>query len=236
MTERDIEVEGKSLVIKTDGRVVRSPVPADIDPKMFRHVVAAVDMLYRRDGVIPTEAEIMRQWEGFSKKAVHESMASQEMKDALSLRGVDWEPKMGLSALQLNAILLLQDPTDPRSTRARLADIGVSMSTYRAWMRNRAFAEHMNSQAEANLGDAVQMAINRMISQAETGDMRAIEKVLEVSGRYNPQQTELQNARTILSIFFEELEKHADTDVIRSVLEGVQARTRAITIMQSIKE
>lgn len=235
MTERDIEVEGSSLVIKTDGRVVRSPVPAELDPKMFRHIVAAVDMLYRQNGVIPSETEVMKHWEGFSRKAVQVAMASTEIQTALSFRGIEWDVKLGLTPLQLSALLILQDPTDGRSTKAKLNEIGVPMAQYRGWMRNPSFAKQMNQQSELNLGDSVQMAINKMIANAESGDQRAIEKILEISGRWNPQQQEVQNLQTVLSIFVEALEKYATPEVLRSVQEEVQKKTRMMSIMKSLE-
>lgn len=236
MTERDFEVEGQTLVIKSDGRVMRSPVPPEMDPKMFRHIVAAVDMLYRRDGVIPSAQAVLKHWEGFTPKAVNLAMGSEELKDALLLRGIQWDAKLGLSALQLNAILTLQDFTDGRSTSAKLRTIGVTMPQYRAWMRNPLFAQQMSRESENNLADSVGMALNRLIGNAEAGDQRAVEKLLEISGRYNPQAQELQNAQQVLQIFLESLERHASPEVLRSVHEDVQKKTRSLMIMQSIKE
>lgn len=236
MTERDFEVEGNELVIKTDGRVVRSPVPQELDPKVFRHIVAAVDLLYRQTGAVPSEKDVLRHWEGFHPKTVQIAMASDEIRDALQIRGIQWDVKLGLNAEQLNALLLLQDPTDLRSTSAKLKDIGVPMARYRAWMRNPGFAKQMTQQSEANLGDAVQMALNKLIGNAEAGDMRAIEKILEISGRWNPQQTEVENARQVVMIVLEALEKHASPEVLRSVMEEVQGKTRNLSVMQAIKE
>ena len=234
MTDRDIEVDGQSLVIKTDGRVVRSPVPPELDPKVFRHIVAAVDMLYREAGVIPDENAVMASWEGFSRKAVQIAMASEEIRDALSARGIEWDVKLGLTALQLNALLILQDPTDARSTSAKLKDIGVSMSQYRAWQLNPGFKKQMTQQSEKNLGDAVQMAINRMIANAEAGDNQAIKMIFEMSGRHNPQQQAVQNAEQVIRIFIEALEKHASPEVLRSVQEEVMQKTRSLTIVSSM--
>lgn len=236
MTERDFEVEGQTLIIKSDGRVMRAPVPPEMDPKMFRHITAAVDMLYRRDGVIPTADAVLKSWEGFPRKAVELAMGSEELKDALALRGIEWDSKRGLTSLQLNALLILQDFTDARSTSAKLKTIGVTMPQYRAWMRNPLFAQQMAKESEHNLADSVGMALNRLVGNAEAGDQRAIEKLLEISGRYNPQAQELQNAQQVLQIFLEALERHASPEVLRSVHEDVQKKTRSLVIMQAIKE
>ena len=234
---RDIEVDemtGK-LQIVTDGRVVSSPVPRGFDPVEFRHIVAAIDMLYRRNGVLPTEEEVLATWT-FKKKTVQRAFQSEELKSALTLRGIQWDPKDGLTQQQLNTMLLLQNPSDMRTTEKKLESIGVSMTQYRAWMRNPLFKSQMEQQAEHNLGDSVQMAINKLIANAEGGDIQAINKVLEISGRWNPQQQEVQNARTVLTVFIEALERHASPEVLRSVMEEVQGKTRMLSITSSIKE
>lgn len=236
MTDRDIDVEGQSLVIRTDGRVVRSPVPPELDPKVFRHIVAAVDMLYRESGVIPDENAVMASWEGFSRKAVQIAMASEEIRDALSARGIEWDVKLGLTSLQLNALLILQDPTDARSTNAKLKDIGVTATQYRAWMLNPGFKKQMTQQSEKNLANATQMALNRVIANAETGDMQAIKLILEMNDRHNPQAQAVHNAEQVIRIFIEALEKHATPEVLRSVQEEVMSKTRSLSIMQSIQE
>lgn len=233
---RDIEVDELTggLKIITDGRVVSSPVPRGFSPEEFRHIVAAVDMLYRRNGILPTEVEVLASWGKFKKKAVQTAFLSDELKKALSLRGIQWDSKDGLTQQQLNAMLLLQNPSDMRTTENKLSSIGVSMTVYRAWMRNPLFRAQMDQQAELNLGDSVPMALNKLIANAEAGDGRAIEKLLEITGRWNPQQQEVQNARQVLTIFIEALEKYASSEVLHSVMGEVQQKTRLLSITSSV--
>lgn len=234
---RDIETEGRELVIATDGRVERSPVPDDFSPTMFRHIVAAVDVLYRRNGQIPTVAEVVKDWEGFSAKVVGKAFATEELKAALRIRGIEWNQKAGLTEEQLYALTILQDPTDRRTTKAKLQDIGVSMGKYQAWMRNPVFSGYMNTQAEHNLAGAVQMAINKMVGNAEAGDQRAIEKLLEISGRWNPQQQEIQNARTVVLTFMEVIQSEIDDkELLARIMTKVRGKMDALTIVQSLKE
>lgn len=234
----DVEVDGRELVIKKDGRVRRSPVPDDFSPTAFRHVVAAVDMLYRRNGRLPTIDEVTKEWEGFTRKTVQKAFAAPELREALSIRGIEMSFKAGLTPEQLYAITILQDFTDRRSTKTKLEEVGIPIAKYRAWMRNPAFAGAMTAQAEDNLGDSVQMALNRLIANAESGDMRAIEKLLEMTGRWNPQQQEVQNAKTIVLTFMEILQEELAGDVprLRRIMDRVQAKMTALTITNGIKE
>jgi len=235
---REIELEGRELVIATDGRVRRSPVPDDFSPSMFRHIVAAVDVLYRRNGMLPTPGEVVKEWEGFELKTVRKAFASKEIKEALSIRGIEWSKKAGLTEEQLYALAILQDPSDRRSTKARLDELGIPMSKYRAWMRNPLFAGYMSQQAEANFEDSVQLAINRMIANADSGDQRAIEKILEMSGRWNPQQQEMQNARTVVLMFMEVIQSELadDKERLARIMTKVRGKLDAISITNSLKE
>lgn len=234
---RDIETEGRELVITTDGRVVRSPVPDDFSPTMFRHIVAAVDVLYRRNGQIPTVNEVVKDWDGFNAKIVGKAFATEELKAALRIRGIEWNQKAGLTEEQLYALHILQDPTDRRTTKSKLEDIGVSMAKYRAWMRNPVFSGYMNTAAEHNLQDSIQMALNKLVGNAEAGDQRAIEKVLEISGRWNPQQQEIQNARTVVLTFMEVIQAEIDDkELLARIMTKVRGKMDALTIVQSLKE
>lgn len=232
----DIEVSGRELVIKTDGRVRRSPVPDSITPAVFRHIVAGVDLLYRRTGAMPTVNEVTSSWEGFDKKTVQKAWVTPEFKAALEIRGIAVDAKQGLTAEQLYAITLLQDPTDRRTTRAKLEPVGIPIGKYRAWMRDPLFAKAMTEQAEQNLGDSVQMALNKLVANAESGDQRAIEKILEISGRWNPQQQEVQNARTVVLTVMEVIQTElADNpDALNRILERVRGKMTALAITKEI--
>lgn len=231
-----MEVEGRELLITTDGRVKRSPVPDSFSPAMFRHIVAAIDTLYRRNGMIPDVNDVCKEWEGFDHKVVKKAYASPELKEALAYRGIELDMKAGLTGEQLYAITILQDPSDKRSTKARLEAVGIPVGKYRAWMRNPLFSAAMNQQAEHNLGDAVQMALNRLVGNAEAGDQRAIEKILEMTGRWNPQAQEIQNARSVVLTFMEALQKHAPPEVLKLVLDDVSAKMQTVSIVQGLKE
>ena len=234
----DITAEGRELVIKKDGRVKRSPVPDGFSPQMFRHIIAGVDLLYRRNSKVPTINELTASWEDFDVKVVRQAWSTPEFKEALAIRGIEFDSKVGLTAEQLYAIQILQDPTDRRTTKARLEQVGIPIGKYRAWMRNPVFARAMSDQAEQNLGDSVSVAINRLVANAEAGDHRAIEKILEISGRWNPQQQEVQNARTVVMTVMEVIQEELsdDKEKLDRILSRVRGKMTTMSIVTSLKE
>ena len=236
MSDRAFEVEGDKVLVVNDGRVVASPVPEGISPAMFRHILGAADLLYRKLGMLPSVDQVVNTWTKFDRVVVSRVFTAPEFEKALALRGIHIDAKAGLTAEQQYAITILQDPTDARATSTKLKDIGVSMAKYRAWMRDPLFSSLMSSQAEQNLVDAIPTVLNRLVSNAEAGHVGSIDKILEMTGRWNPQQQEVQNAKTVVLIVMEALQKYAPPEVLRSVLDEVQKNTQVLTITQGLKE
>lgn len=235
--ERDIETSGRELIIKHDGRVRRSPVPDGFSPAMFRHLIAAVDLLYRRNGAIPTINDVMTLWPEFEKATISRAWATEEFKVALSYRGIELDIRQGLTAEQLYAIQLLSDPSDRRTNKARLETVGIPIGKYRAWMRNPVFHRALAEASEQNLGDGVSTALNRLLAAADAGEAWAVNKVLEISGRWDPAQKEQQNARTVVMLMMEVLQtKVKDKELLKEILDEVRSRQTSLTIVQSLRE
>lgn len=214
--------EDDIVVIREDGRVRRSPVPEGFDKAVFRDILAAVDVLYRRNGVFPTLDETYKSWPKISKKTYSKAFATEEFKKALELRGISVEENPGLSPEQSRAILILANP-DGRTLQSKLKQIGISQPKYQAWMRQPIFAETLRLRSEQNLGDSIPVALNALVANADKGDQRAIEKLLEISGRYNPNQIEAQNAKQVVLVMVEAVLKHvSNVDEKKAILAEVE--------------
>lgn len=231
----DFEVVDREIEIKTDGRVERSPIPQGVDPSTFRHLLAAIDLLYRLNAAFPSVDQIRARWD-FDLGWVREMLTTPELKKALAIRGIELDLKAGLSYEQLQAITLLSNPDDRRTESAKAASAGISMPKLRAWKRNPQFSAALAQQAEHNLADAIPLALNRLVSKADEGDLRAIEKVLEITGRHDPNMKEVQNARTIVLTFMEVLQSELDAEVLKRVMDKVQGRMQVMSITQGLKE
>lgn len=224
------------LVVHEDGRVRKSPLPDGIDPNTFRNALAAVDVLYRREGVFPTIDEVYKSWPKITRKTYSKIFVTSEFEQALELRGITKHPNLGLSEEQSMAILLLSDPTDRRTTSTKLKQLGISMPKYQAWMRQPLFSQTLRQRSEQNLGDSIPVALNRLIGNAEAGDQRAIEKLLEVSGRYNPAQVELANARQVVLRLVEiVLSRVTDQDIRNQIMADLTDTMSDVTEIKEIE-
>lgn len=212
-----------SVKVHHDGRVRVAPLPRGIDPQVFKDALVVVSTMYGRDGIFPTVQEARAYHKRITSTAWAKIYSTPEFKQALELRGISMDPIDGLSPQQMLAIEVLANPVDRRNTETRMKAIGVSMTTYRAWMRNKLFSSLIAEKAEQNLGDSISVAMNRLVANAEAGDQRAIEKVLEISGRYNPAQIEQANAREVILAVVEIVLRHVtDAEVKKAIIDDLQ--------------
>ena len=234
------ETDGNEVVtVHIDGRVRRSPVPSGVSKDTFRNVLAAVDTLYRREGKFPDVEEVFSSWPKIPKKTYSLVYATSEFKQALEHRGIAMSPNSGLTAEQSMVILALSNP-DGKTVQSKLKGMGISMPKYQAWMRQPLFAETLRQRAEQNLGDAIPLALNQLIANADKGDQRAVEKLLEVTGRYNPAQTDVANARQVVLIMVEAVLKHvsigSERDAILNEVERAMTRMAIVSGPKQIEE
>lgn len=228
---RSFELEdGEVAVIHEDGRVRKSPLPSGVDRETFRNILAAVDILYRREGVFPTIEDAHKSWPKITKKTYSKVYALSEFKQALELRGISMSPNSGLTEEQGLAILHLSNP-DGKTLQSKLKQLAISMPKYQAWMRQPLFAETLRQRSEQNLGDSVSTALNQLVANADRGDQRAIEKLLEISGRYNPAQIESENARQVVLVMVEAVLKHVTNKEEKSaILHEVESQMHKMAI------
>ena len=216
-----------------DGRVQVVSVPEGVDAVVFRNVVSAVDTAFRTIGVMPSLNEAYKVFPKIPKSTFGRVWKTEEFARALEARGVQVDPDAGLHPLQQAALVAITDFTSTKTLKAKLESVGATPSQHQAWMKNPLYAESYRERTEAQFKDAVPTAMNALLSNVEKGDQRAIEKVLEITGRYNPNQRELENARVVIVTLVEALQRHVkDPEVMKAILEEVNNRSSVAALMQ----
>lgn len=225
MADNFEQVEGGIRVKEKDGRFQRVQTPQGFTDHAFRNAVAAFDTAYRTLGKLPSITEVHRFWPNIPVKTYSALFLTNEFKEALAYRGVSWSDDTGLSMEQSMALLALTDPTDRRTTAVKMRDLGIPMARYQAWLGHPLFMESYRARQEANLKQAIPMVLGKLVGNAEAGDMRAIEKVLEITGRWNPAQQQLEDAKGVIAAVMELVVMHVkDPEERRAILSGVEAQ------------
>lgn len=238
-----VGVEEMTDIIEREGGIaVRDPkkgfqpvnTPVGYTDKEFRTAVAGAYTFWRQNGKLPTAIDLNKLHPGIATKVYSGLMLSDEFKQALAYRGIEWTEDAGLSLEQQSVILMLQDFTDRRSVGVKLKEIGVPMARYQAWLRQPLFREAVNENAEMAIREAVAPALTALAGKAAAGEDRAIEKVLEISGRWNPNAQSVEDARQVVMSLVEAIIKYVkDEDVKRAIMSEVSLKADTIKMLNS---
>lgn len=233
--ESDFEaLSGKITVRNVDGRFRPIATPAGFTDTGFRNAVAAFDTAYRTLGRLPSVEEVHTVFPKLPIITYATLFSTPEFKQALEYRGVQWTNDIGLSMEQSMALLKLCDPTDFRTTSVKLKELGVPMARYQAWMLNPLFLHSYKERSERGLKEAVPMVLQKLIGRAEASDQRAIEKVLEITGRWNPQAQQVEDARTVVLKVIEAVIKHVtDPEVRKAIMADVALTAGTLGALQT---
>lgn len=230
------------IIEREGGIAVRDPkkgfqpvnTPVGYTDKEFRTAVAGAYTFWRQNGKLPTAIDLNKLHPGIATKVYSGLMLSDEFKQALAYRGIEWVEEAGLSLEQQSVLLMLQDFTDRRSLGVKLKEIGVPMARYQAWLRQPLFREAVNENAEMAIREAVAPALTALAGKAAAGEDRAIEKVLEISGRWNPNAQSVEDARTVVMALVEAVIKHVkDPDVKKAIMDEVSFKADTIRALNS---
>lgn len=232
MTDEFRQGDGTLSVREADGRYRAVPTPVGFTDFMFRNIVAATDTLYRLNGKFPSVSDVQKLYPRATVKTISALFVTDEFKQALEYRGVTADVDSGLSMEQQMAILKLTDFTDQRTTNVKLKELGIPLPRYQAWMKHPLFAEMIRQRTEQQLADAPSIALNKLMANMERGDQRAIEKVLEITGRYNPAQQQIEDVRTILVRIVEAIIRNVpDPEQRRAIMNDISAVTESHALL-----
>lgn len=196
--------------------------PVGVTDEQFRNAIAAAYTHWRATGKLPTVTDLTKLHGSISTKTYSMLLLTDEFKEALRYRGIEWDENAGLTLEQQSVLLKLQDFTDRRSIGVKLKELGVPMPRYQAWLRHPLFRKAVNDAAETVLQEAVAPAILALSGKAAAGEDRAIEKLLEISGRWNPNAMAAEDARVVVMTLLEAIIKHVpDPDTRKAIMSEV---------------
>ena len=232
--ENFIEQPGKILV--RDPKKGFQPVatPVGFTDSQFRAGVAAAYTYYRQTGKLPSVSDIHEIHPALSVTQASALLLTDEFKKALEYRGIQWDDKAGLTLEQQSVLIKLSDYTDRRSLGVKLQELGVPMARYQAWLRHPLFRKAVNDNAEMALQEAVAPALTALAGKAAAGEDRAIEKVLEISGRWNPNAQSVEDARIVVMALVEAVIKHVkDPEVKKAIMSEVSLKAVTLEALDS---
>lgn len=238
MSDDEFQVGDGTLTVKDPmGNYRPIDTPRGFTDLAFRSIVAAVDAYYRQFGKVPSAIEAQKFYPRTTTKVIAALMVTDEFRLALNYRGIEWEIDSGLSLEQSMALLKMGDWTDRRSTNVKLKELGIPMARYQAWMKQPLFAEALHARTEAAFSDMVPIALQKLMGNVEANDQRAIEKVLEITGRWNPAQQQIEDVHILTMRLIEAIIRNVPDPAQRSaILDDMRGISRIIEGMPQLRQ
>ena len=220
----DIEAfDGGIELVSPAGKFKQIETPAGFTDVAFRNAVSAFDTIYRVNGAVPTVDEVSKFVPNMDKKKLSALMTTEAFLSALEYRGIEWDPERnGLSMEQQTVLLKLSDPFDKRALSTKLKELGVPMPRFQGWLKQPLFFEVYNKYSQNAYREALPALRNRLISNAEAGDHKAIQLVFEITNEWNPAQQSLEDARVVIMKIVEAITTHVrDPEVRKAILTDI---------------
>ena len=206
--------------------------------------VTVVHQRYLLSGELMTESEATEL--GINTELWFKFVKSEPVKNALVERGVEWPPvgtlsldseegttpeewrHTGLTPRQLIVANSLLDLTDQRSNKKKLQDMGVSTHQYNTWLRSPKFSGYLKARAEQLMGSHQHEARLALLDRVQSGDLRAIQFYLEMTGEYVP-VTAQQNSNAAFDL------QSVIVNIVEIITEEVHDPETALRISERMK-
>jgi hypothetical protein len=195
----------------------------------IKNEIYTADVIY---GLWPTELSQVRFADiRPSITAIQQYQSTPEFRSDMAERGIEVDGSVGeLTQDQLACISVLTDFTDRRGLTAKLRALGISSAKYRGWLRQKPFNDAIRSLAGRGLDEAIPMAEVALSEKAANGDLKAIQFLMEVTGRHNPSQQQAIDAQQLVAIMVDVAQEvmAADKKMLEAFITGVKFRAQSI--------
>jgi hypothetical protein len=127
-------------------------------------------------------------------------VASAKFQRALEERGItpDRVEADGLSAEMVSCIRALSDPAPGLSVRQRLRGAGVSWEQFQGWLNFGPFREALTRASERGLKGAVALANAKLVESVDSGDLKAVQYLHELTGYFTPGRQQTLDAQQLV--------------------------------------
>jgi hypothetical protein len=158
-------------------------------------------MKLAQEGVAVTAETLNGENSEIPKRVYVDLLGNEKFQDALEARGIRTSTVAGLSPHQMSALAIYLDMSTKLTHAQKLKAARVTEYMWRGWMRNPEFAAHLNGLAEGILQDVKPVALQRIAEAVDDGERWAIELGLEITGRHDRRNTNVDVGAILLEVF-----------------------------------
>lgn len=219
--------------------------------------VTIVDQHWNLHGIMLTEVRANVDW-GYSSQQYEHYVNSPFVVAALKERGIEVQKELSrtlaepesveekraksLSPLQLVVANSLLDLTDQRSDKKKLQDLGVSTAVYQRWLRDKNFADYLNTVSENLLSSSQHEASLALRDKVKAGDLPSIKFYMEYTERFTSKADSGGTSEKdvtgllvrILEIVIEECDGETAMRISERMKEATQIHSMAVNLQEHI--
>ena len=127
-------------------------------------------------------------------------VGSEKFRLALLNRGIEADrvEADGLTAEMVACIRALSDPQPGLTVKQRLRGAGVSWEQYQGWLSFGPFREALTKSSERGLKSAVALANAKLVESVDSGDLKAVQYLHELTGYFTPGKQQTLDAQQMV--------------------------------------
>ena len=209
--------------------IVKTDPPPGVGKQTFRNVVSAALMAYQLHNRDPknrtkTGGKTLPTVDDISvfcrtpKNVINKCVASDNFIYAMRERGIYWDARDGLSPEQIYCIGIMTDPSSKQDMAGKLRKAGITMATYRVWLKQPLFARAIRQIGEDMLGEHIADVNTAVVRSAVDGNMKAVEIFNQMTGRHDPAQQQIGNLQNLVGQLLEIIFRHVtDTKTLQHI-------------------
>lgn len=212
-----------------DNIVVLTDPPPGVGKQTFRNVVSGALMAYQLHNRDPknrtkTGGKTLPSVEDISKfcrtpqHVITKCIASDQFLIAMRERGIYWDARDSLSPEQVYCIGIMTDPSSKQDMAGKLRKAGITMSTYRMWLKQPLFARAIRQIGEDMLGEHIADVNTAVVKSAIDGNMKAVEIYNQMTGRHDPAARQVSDLQALVGQLLEIIFRYVtDTRILQNI-------------------
>lgn len=209
------------------------PASDSILKHVKEELASFIELLYWRNGTVPTVKEINNSFDLSLTEAQYQSfLENPKIKDYLvNKRNVPLEATARLTAKQLDWIKVVTDATDPRPVALKMKETGVSRADLTKWHTDLFFQQVMYEQSTRSFQSARHGVLRALAIEAMGGNVSAMKIYLQMTGDFQEQSSskvEVQvthELRQTINVVLDILQRHCTPEVIDAVATEIERAT-----------
>ena len=206
------------------------------EQQLFERVLAAA-LAADRQGLLLEVKVLLDQDAGLKKSDVELVWGSSKFRRALADRGIRSTADPNLSLRQEMFLQAYLNPLNLLTPQVLAKRMKISLSELDGWLRQKDFAEAMKVKAEENLQKFIPMADVALGQLVQSGDMKAIQFVNQLTGRFDPNARSSVDVPALLLQVQDIILRHVtDASVKRNIARELIAMASGVSHLGVVSE